>query len=164
MSLFSALLSDEAGMILSAEAAFLGTVGVVGATVGLSAIAHSINGELEDVAYSIRSLDQSFAFEGQRSAHAWTAGSNFTQEPVEVSRERLRQQIEEAKQAERERQSEDGDDAGDDETDRHDDRDHDDRQHIENEKQERRPERRKKRDRDQAVETSWTIDQTTESI
>ncbi|WP_437231131.1 hypothetical protein SH661x_002386 [Planctomicrobium sp. SH661] len=95
MNLWKALWIDESGMIVSAEAALLGTVGVVAATVGLTAAGRSINDELKDVAFSIRSLDQSYSFEGHRSPHAWTAGSSFTQAPVEESLKQLQQQIDE---------------------------------------------------------------------
>lgn len=93
MNLWKALWNDESGMILSAEAALLGTVGVIGATVGLSAAARSINEELTEVAASFRSLDQSYAFEGQRSPHAWTAGSSYQQTPVAESQRALREQV-----------------------------------------------------------------------
>lgn len=95
-SLFNALWVDESGMILSAEAALLGTVGIVGATVGLSAAAHAVDDELKEMAFAFRSLDQSFAFEGQKSEFAWTAGSSYSQPPVEESRRALQEEIEQA--------------------------------------------------------------------
>ena len=89
MRLLRALWQDEHGVILSAEMVLIGTLGVVGATVGLSAIAQSVGDEMTDLARSFRSLDQSFHVEGVRVGKAWTAGSSFQQEPVEVSLKKL---------------------------------------------------------------------------
>lgn len=94
MNLWKSFWADEQGMILSAETVLLGTVGVVGATVGLSAVARSVDGEMTDLARSFRSLDQSYHYEGTRHGSAWTAGSNFTQEPVEVSLKKLDAEVE----------------------------------------------------------------------
>jgi hypothetical protein len=83
LSLIKDLFRDEAGYILSAEAVVLGTVGVVGASVGLSSIAYSINEELKETAFSLRSLNQSYAIKGFRGHGSYTAGSTFIQKPVE---------------------------------------------------------------------------------
>lgn len=85
---------DESGAVLSAEAALLGTVGVLGAVVGGNLFAESVNDELRDVAYSFRSLDQSYSVAGHSSPTAWTAGSGYTQEPVEMSLARMREREE----------------------------------------------------------------------
>ena len=85
MRIFSELWSDEAGVILSAEAVVLGTVGVVGLTAGLSVVAKSVNSEFQDLAFAIRSLDQSYEIPAQQGCGAYTAGSSFKQEPVEDS-------------------------------------------------------------------------------
>lgn len=82
-TIFHALLRDESGLILSAEAVVLGTVGVVGASVGLSSIAYSINEELKESAFSLRSLNQSYCIKGFSGHGSCTAGSSFTQKPVE---------------------------------------------------------------------------------
>jgi len=108
---------DDAGAVLSSELVLVGTLGVVGATVGLSAISTAVNEELEDVAFAIRSLDQSYEIRGVQGCGAWTAGSVFHQEPVEESlREldaqidrdeaRLKQQLKEAEQDEKRSASE----------------------------------------------------------
>ena len=94
MHLLKNLLADESGFVLSAEAVLVGTVGVLGATVGLSAISQSLNDELGELALSIRSLDQSFEYQGQASCGAWTAGSSYIQPPVEESRAALIEQME----------------------------------------------------------------------
>ena len=85
---------DETGAVLSAEAALLGTVGVLGAVVGVNLFAGAVNDELRDVAYSFRSLDQSYSVAGHSSPTAWTAGSGYTQEPVDVSLAKLREREE----------------------------------------------------------------------
>ena len=85
MRIFSELWRDEAGVILSAEVVVLGTVGVVGLTAGLSVAAKSVNSELQDLAFAIRSLAQSYEIPAQQGCGAYTAGSSFKQEPVEDS-------------------------------------------------------------------------------
>ncbi len=85
MRIFSELWNDEAGVIMSAEAVVLGTVGVVGLTAGLSVAAKAVNSELQDLGFAIRSLDQSYEIPGSHGCGAHTAGSSFKQEPVEKS-------------------------------------------------------------------------------
>ena len=97
MNLFMQLLRDEHGFVLSAESVLLGTVGVIGATVGLSAVAKSVNDELTEVAMAIRSVDQSFHFEGASGCGACVAGSSYTQRPVEESLKQLCEEIEKTK-------------------------------------------------------------------
>ena len=80
---------DERGAVLSTELVLVGTLGVVGATVGLKAVSDSVNGELVDVARAIRSLDQSYAVRGIEGCGASVAGSAFQQEPVDVSLHKL---------------------------------------------------------------------------
>ncbi len=97
---------DDAGFVLSSELVLVGTLGVVGATVGLNALATSINAELSDVAYAFRSLDQSYEVAEVRGHGAWTAGSSFRQQPVEESLRELSEQIDRDEQAVRQRQAE----------------------------------------------------------
>lgn len=85
MSLWKSLWHDECGSILCAEAVLLGTVGLVGAGVGMSMVSESVNEELKDTAYSLRCLDQSYAYKGFRSKHAWTPGSYFIQPDIDES-------------------------------------------------------------------------------
>lgn len=113
MKLLQKLCRDEAGAILSSELVLVGTLGVVGATVGLSAISTAVNEELEDVAFAIRSLDQSYEVTEVRGHSAWTAGSSFKQEPVKESLRELDEQIdrmeaEAAKKQELEKKDDDG--------------------------------------------------------
>ena len=85
MRLIQELWKDESGLILSAETVTLGTVGVLGAVVGLNAAGSAVNGELKEMAGAIRSLDQSYAFVGHRGCGAWTAGSCYIQPNVQQS-------------------------------------------------------------------------------
>jgi len=85
MRIFRELWNDEFGVVLSAELVVLGTVGVLGLTTGLSMVSKSVNGELQDLAFAMRSLDQSYVLPAQRACGAYTAGSSFKQEPVEKS-------------------------------------------------------------------------------
>lgn len=115
---------DDAGVILSAEAVVVGTVAVVGLTAGMSVLATSVNEELKDVGMAIRSLDQSYVIPPQEGCGAKTAGSSFTQQPVEKSlrelqevyrkaeksekqqAERLREQMEKSRREEEKKKSE----------------------------------------------------------
>ena len=83
MSLVQRLWRDQSGAIVTAEAVLVGTVGVLGAVVGLSTISHAIEAELKDTAFAIRSLDQGYAYAGHSGCCALTAGSYFIQTPVE---------------------------------------------------------------------------------
>ena len=85
MRIFRELWNDEFGVILSAEAVVLGTVGVLGLSTGLTLVSKSVNSELQDLAFAMRSLDQSYEIPAQKGCGAYTAGSSFTQEPVEKS-------------------------------------------------------------------------------
>lgn len=89
MNLLAQLWNDESGVILSAEAAVVGTVAVIGVSAGLSVAATAVNQEMQDVAFAIRSLDQSYQIPGQVSCCANTAGSSFLQQPVEQSLQQL---------------------------------------------------------------------------
>lgn len=89
MSLKS-LWQDEAGFVLSAELALIGTIGVVGATVGLSVSANAINEEMQDLAFAFRSLDQSYHYQGFASKRSSVAASGYTQPDISRSLEDLR--------------------------------------------------------------------------
>lgn len=94
-----ALWCDEAGYVMSAELVLLGTVVTIGSVVGMKAVSHATNGELTDVAFALRSLDQSFEIEGASNCEAATAGSHFKQMPVIEAHAELREviEVEEAK-------------------------------------------------------------------
>ena len=101
MTLFAKLWRDEAGVLLSAEAVVVGTVAVVGLTTGLTVVAKSVNEELQDVAFAIRSLDQSYSIPAIEGCGARTAGSSFQQEPVKESLAELTAVIEKAEKEEK---------------------------------------------------------------
>lgn len=84
------LWNDDAGSVLSAEVVMLGTLGVTGGVVGLDMARTAIHDEMRDVAYAIRSLDQSYEFQGYSTCKAAVAGSSFRQRPVAESLEELR--------------------------------------------------------------------------
>lgn len=79
------LWQDEAGVVLSAEAVLLGTVGVLGTVVGLSTVSTAVDLELKEFAGAIRSLDQSYGYVGHQSCRAFTAGSYYRQQDVQQS-------------------------------------------------------------------------------
>ncbi|MEO2034468.1 MAG: hypothetical protein ABGZ35_20530 [Planctomycetaceae bacterium] len=99
MRLLKELWNDEAGVLLSAEAAIVGTVAAVGVGAGLNVVASSVNEELEEVAFAIRSIDQSYSIPARKGCGAWTAGSEFKQQPVEQSIKELKQTARKAKKA-----------------------------------------------------------------
>lgn len=89
-SILNDLWRDESGAVVTSELVLLGTVGVLGATVGLNQVSDALNGELRDVASAVRSLDQSYHIPARRSCTgAWTACSTFRQAPVEQSLQEL---------------------------------------------------------------------------
>jgi hypothetical protein len=85
MNLLRDLWNDESGAILSAEMVTVGTVAVLGTTVGLGTLGSAVNEELLDVAKGIRSLDQSYSIQGFTGRRGWTAGSSYIQRPVSES-------------------------------------------------------------------------------
>lgn len=89
MNWIQSLWQDERGAVLSAEVVTVGTVAVLGSIAGLSVAANAVDGEMKDFAYAIRSLDQSYAYNGHRSCGAYTAGSCFTQRDVQESIQEL---------------------------------------------------------------------------
>ncbi len=95
INLLRQLWRDEAGYVLSAEAVTVGTLGVVGATVGMGAVSKSVNDELTETAFALRSLDQSFTIPEQRGAGSWTAGSVFVQPDQQQARAELGRYVEE---------------------------------------------------------------------
>lgn len=109
MNWLNELWYDESGSVVSAELVLLGTLGAVGVGVGASAIGNSAEAELEEVAYSLRSLDQSYRMNGFCGYGAWTAGSCYTQPPVEESLKALRKEVRRERTA-LEKQLRDGED------------------------------------------------------
>ena len=79
------LWQDESGLVLSAEVVTIGTLGVLGAVVGLNAASTAVDQELKEFAGAIRSLDQSYGYVGHQSCRAWSAGSCYRQQDVQKS-------------------------------------------------------------------------------
>lgn len=85
MQTLNDLWHDECGLVLSAEVVTIGTLGVLGAVVGLNAASTAVDQELKEFAGAIRSLDQSYGYAGHQSCRAWTAGSYYRQQDVQQS-------------------------------------------------------------------------------
>ncbi|HEY4260398.1 MAG TPA: hypothetical protein VGM98_09565 [Schlesneria sp.] len=85
MQVIQKLWQDESGVVLSAEAVLLGTVGVLGAVVGLNTVSTAVDLEMKEYAGAIRSLDQSYGYVGHQSCRAFTAGSYYRQQDVQQS-------------------------------------------------------------------------------
>ncbi|MCG6157880.1 hypothetical protein [Rubinisphaera margarita] len=62
--MFTQLLNDEAGFIVSAELILVATVVVLGLIVGLSEVQHAVVSEMNDVADAVGSLNQSYMYSG----------------------------------------------------------------------------------------------------
>ena len=75
--LFTALLNDDRGFIVSAELILIATIGVLSLVVGLTEVASAINQELEDVASAFGSINQSFSYRGLKGCSGHTVGSTF---------------------------------------------------------------------------------------
>lgn len=69
--------SDESGAVLSAEIVLLGSVLVIGAVSGLTAVRDSVDSELKDVATALSNVNQSYGYHGIRGCGSFTAGSLF---------------------------------------------------------------------------------------
>ncbi|MBB02935.1 MAG: branched-chain amino acid aminotransferase [Planctomyces sp.] len=79
-NLFSALINDEAGFIVSAELVLVATIGVLGMIVGLSEVAFNVNQELEDVGAAFGSINQTYQYNGTAGHKGSIAGSKYNDE------------------------------------------------------------------------------------
>lgn len=77
MSLIKKLWSDEAGFVVSSELVLIGTVLVIGVTVGLSTLRDQVVQELADLAISIGSINESYSYSGITGHTSSVAGSIF---------------------------------------------------------------------------------------
>jgi len=79
--LLKCLWQDEHGVILSTEIVIVGSVLVVGLITGMASLQQAVNGEMEDLAGAIGSLNQSYSYSGQETdcvkCHACTAASSY---------------------------------------------------------------------------------------
>lgn len=85
---FTRFLRDESGLVITAELIMIITIAMIGLTAGWGAITTMLTEELEDVANSVGSLDQSFSYRGiSAPGHATCSGSGFndSQSTVNVS-------------------------------------------------------------------------------
>lgn len=77
-ALFTSLINDEAGFIVSSELVIVATVAVLAMIVGLSEVSMNLNSELEDVGSAFGSLNQSYHVHGACGHRAHVGGSCFT--------------------------------------------------------------------------------------
>ena len=75
-TIFTALINDEAGFIVSAELVLVATIGVLSLVVGLSEVAFNINQELEDVGSAFGGINQTFQYNGVAGSKGQAAGSS----------------------------------------------------------------------------------------
>jgi Flp pilus assembly pilin Flp len=80
--LMSEFWADEQGFIISMELILIATICVLGLIVGLSCLANAVNGELQDLGWAVRSLNQSYYFGGFRGCKSWVPGSSFFNRPL----------------------------------------------------------------------------------
>lgn len=76
-TLFTKLINDEAGFIVSAELVLVATVGVLAMIVGLSEVALNVNNELEDVGSAFGSINQTFVQKGILGHQGYSSGTEF---------------------------------------------------------------------------------------
>jgi len=75
---FQQFLRDESGLVITAELIMILTIAVISLTAGWGAVASMLAEELEDVANSVGSLDQSYNYRGLSApGHASCSGSGF---------------------------------------------------------------------------------------
>lgn len=74
--MFTALLNDEAGFIVSAELVLIATLLVIGLIVGLSEVQHAVVTELNDVGDAIGCLNQSYYYTGFSKLKTVDGGGN----------------------------------------------------------------------------------------
>jgi len=76
-NLFTQLINDEAGFLVSAELILVSTIAILSLVVGLSEVSAAINNELNDVANAFGSINQSFCFRGTAGCKGKGVGSTF---------------------------------------------------------------------------------------
>lgn len=76
-TLFTTLINDEAGFIVSAELVLVATVGVLAMIVGLSEVALNVNNELEDVGSAFGAINQTYLQKGTIGHQGYTGGTEF---------------------------------------------------------------------------------------
>lgn len=82
-TLFSRLVEDESGLILSAELVLILTIAVLGIVVGLVQVQTAVLSEFQDLSLAFSSMNQSYVTPGFHGCRkfwgpiSWTAGSGF---------------------------------------------------------------------------------------
>ena len=75
---FTRFLRDESGLVITAELIMIITIAVISLAAGWGAVASMLAEELEDVANSVGSLDQSYSYNGiVAPGHASCSGGGF---------------------------------------------------------------------------------------
>jgi hypothetical protein len=80
---FTKLLNDDNGFVVSAELVLVLTIAVLGMVVGLTAVRDSVTHELNDLAHAFGAVNQSYNVTGLQkgrkwgSTHAFVAGFGF---------------------------------------------------------------------------------------
>jgi hypothetical protein len=77
IALFTTLLRDEAGFIVSAELVLVSTIVVLSMVVGLSEIAINVNNELEDVGSAFGVINQTYVQKGVFGHQGYVGGTEF---------------------------------------------------------------------------------------
>ena len=77
-AIYTRLMNDEAGFIVSAELVLVASIAVLAMIVGLSEVALNVANELEDVGSSFGSVTQSYCVNGLCGHMGHTGGSGFT--------------------------------------------------------------------------------------
>ena len=76
-TLFTALMNDEAGFIVSAELVLVASIAVLGMVVGLSEVALNVNEELEDVGSAFGAMNQTYCLKGILGHQGYVSGTEF---------------------------------------------------------------------------------------
>jgi Flp pilus assembly pilin Flp len=76
-ALFTRLMNDEAGFIVSAELVLVATIAVLAMIVGLSEVAMNVNSELEDIGSAFGNLNQTYQVYGTHGHKGCASGSSF---------------------------------------------------------------------------------------
>ncbi|MDA0833879.1 MAG: hypothetical protein O3A29_11395 [Planctomycetota bacterium] len=77
MSFIKKLWSDDAGFVVTSELVLVGTVLVIGLTVGMTSLRDQVVQELGDLAISIGSVNESYSYSGVTGHTSSVAGSIF---------------------------------------------------------------------------------------
>lgn len=76
-TIFTALINDEAGFIVSAELVLVSTIAVLSMIVGLSEVALNINNELEDIGSAFGAINQTYVVNGIKGHQGYVGGTEF---------------------------------------------------------------------------------------